>query len=338
MPTRRFSFSRRTFLKSVLAAMLPSWYWGHRYVTTSGPDLSRYPVIFQRSGAASTAVAQVLMVGDVSMARGTAQTIADQGGDFDYPLSDVADWLHAADLAVGNQEGVIAPKGTGTERPMGYRLRAEPPAAAALARAGFGLLGLANNHARDYGPVGIAATMKALHDAGIQTVGVGENYRAARQATVTPLKGVKVAWLAYTHVPDPPDYGIYWEGNGYGRARIEEDKLAAQIKAARDDADVLIVQFHWGIEYEPRPFETQIRIARAAVDAGASLVIGHHPHVIQTTEIYKNTLIMYSLGNFLFDQIGRSGMAAWVRLDQQGIIDVHALPVEPGVHPTWGAA
>ncbi len=334
MSKHPFLISRRTLLMSMLTSLLPSIRL--RRAATTAPDLSKYPLIFQRPNAVvDDSAAQILAVGDVSMARGTAAAIASQGDDFDWPLSDVSDWLHAADLAVGNQEGVIAAKGVGIERPMGYRLRADPLAAPALARAGFGLMSLANNHSRDYGPAGIAATMQALHDAGIKTIGTGENYKAARQVVITPLRGINVAWIAYTHVPDPPDYGVYWEGKGYGRARVEEEKLAEQIKAARNDADLLIVQFHWGIEYEPRPFETQIRIARAAVDAGASLVIGHHPHVIQTTEIYKDTLILYSLGNFLFDQIGRSGMGAWIRLDKSGVIDVHTLPLEPGIHPAW---
>lgn len=356
MPTFKAKVSRRAFLAVALAPLIPlrtrfdptptppipaisatpAATVSATSIPPGGPDLSKYAMLYQRTGApADDAAIQIVVTGDNSMARGTAGAIAGHANNFDYPLSAVSDWLKAADLAVGNQEGVIAAQGVGTERPQGYRLRADPKAAAALAKAGFGLVNLANNHTRDFGPDGIKATMDALHAAKVQTVGAGGDYNAARLPVVTALRGLKVVWLAQLNVPDPPDYGINWEGNGYGRARVEEDRLAGQIKAARALGDVLIAQFHWGIEYEPNPFETQVRLGRIAIDAGADIVIGHHPHVIQSVEVYQKKLIIYSLGNFMFDQDGRSGMAAWLRLDSHGIIDVHAIPVNPGTRPVW---
>ncbi len=342
-----FKFSRRTFLGMGLASVLPCRALPFRQVMRTPtaqqtPDLALYPLIYQRPGivtdaAADSAAVQVVMVGDISMARGTAKAIADHGSDFDYPLREVAGWLHAADLAVGNQEGVIAADGVGVKRPFGYRLRADPLAAPALARAGFGLLGVANNHTLDFSPDGLRETVENLHSAGVQTVGAGQDYDSARIPLITTIRGVKVGWLAYVNVPDPPEYGFAYEGSFYGRCRLEEDKLIEQVRAARQLVDVLIVQIHWGVEYATKPFETQIRHAHKAIDAGASIVLGHHPHVVQTLETYNGKLIIYSLGNFLFDQEGRSGIAAWIRLDTQGVIDVHGIAVNPGVHPTWTA-
>lgn len=340
--------SRRAFLsvtatsvlglatRRVLADAIPTPIGTPAVTPASGPDLTKYPVLFQRPGTVDTSSAvQLVVVGDNSMARGTAASIAGHGGDYNYPLSGVSDWLHAADLAVGNQEGVISLPGVGVERPQGYRLRADPKAAPALAQAGFGLMNLANNHTRDFGPDGIKATMDALHAANLQTIGAGADYDSARAPAITALRGLKVGWMAYVNVPDPPEYGIAWEASGYGRSRYEAIKLVEQVKAVRPLVDVLIVQYHWGIEYQPEPFETQVFMGHQAIDAGADIVIGHHPHVIQPVETYQKKLIIYSLGNFMFDQDGRSGMAVWLRLDSHGIIDVHALPVNPGVHPTW---
>jgi hypothetical protein len=111
--------------------------------------------------------------------------------------------------------------------------------------------------------------------------------------------------------------------------------LADQIRAARVLGDVLIVQFHWGLEYTPYPLSWQVELAHTAIDAGAALVVGHHPHVVQSYEVYKDRVIVYSLGNFLFDQDWNPGLALWIRLDKHGVIDVHGLTLRPGVYPDW---
>ena len=321
----------------MLLAALAGLVTAHTANASSAPAVDLYPLLYQRSAAPAdiSQAAQIVMVGDVSMARGTAQVIAKRGSDFDYPLHEVSDWLRAADLAVGNQEGVIAPESIGPARTGGYRLRADPAAAFALARAGFGLLNLANNHTLDFGPSGLRVTLETLQQAGIQTMGAGKDYDSARRALITTLRGVKIAWVSFDLISDPSDVDIATEGRDYGRARFEENKLTAQIQSARLLASVVIVQFHWGNEYQSTPTALQVRLGRAAIDAGASLVVGHHPHVIQTIEVYRNRLIVYSLGNFLFDQDNVAGLVLWLRVDASGVLDAHALTVHPGVHPLW---
>jgi poly-gamma-glutamate synthesis protein (capsule biosynthesis protein) len=261
----------------------------------------------------------------------------------DFPLSRVALWLRAADLAVGNYEGVIAADGVGAQQSGGYRLRATPEAAAALARAGFDLIGLANNHTMDWGTAGLQATVENLRSAGLSTVGAGPDAASAHRPQVTTVRGVRIVWLSYTMVSDPPENSDSDQGwmrswlqivSVYDMASVRQ-QLAEQVRAARALGDVLIVQFHWGYEYTPYPLTWQVKLAHTAIDAGAALVVGHHPHVVQSYETYRGGLIVYSLGNFLFDQDWNPGLALWIRLVKHGVIDVHGLTLRPGVYPDW---
>jgi poly-gamma-glutamate synthesis protein (capsule biosynthesis protein) len=304
----------------------------------SGPDLSQYPILFKRADAPSQPkdAVSLIMVGDTSMARGV-ESVTNQNG-LDYPLEKVGPWLQAADLAIGNYEGVIAAEGVGHMRALGYRLRAKPAAASALARAGFDLFTLANNHSVDYGINSLQVTQENMHIAGLQTVGAGRNGQEARKPVVIEMSGIKIVFLAYTMVPDPPDgdrdnertWTRSWFGPTFAR-----DKLADYVKAALPLGDLVIVQFHWGNEYIACPQSWQIDLAKAAINAGAAMVVGHHPHVVQPYEKFGKGFIAYSLGNFLFDQNIQTGLALWIRLDKKGVIDVYGLGVKPGVRPEW---
>jgi len=327
---------RTLIIMLILLAALPA----HAQESLARPDLALYPTLFKRDNppASTDDSAQIIMVGDTSLARGVEEATTKYG--MDYPLAQVSPWLQAADMAVGNYEGVIAADGVGKERLQGYRMRTQPNAAPALARAGFKLLNLANNHTMDWGPDGLQATLDNLHAAGIQTVGAGSDGEAARKPVVTTVRGVKIVWLAYTMVPEPrkedmegedaPGWARAWFGPTFAR-----DKLTAYVQAARQLGDMVIVQFHWGLEYNKCPQDWQYDLARTAIQAGAALVVGHHPHVVQSVEAYQKGFIAYSLGNFLFDQPQAPGLALWIRLDKQGVIDVHALTLRPGVQPDW---
>jgi poly-gamma-glutamate capsule biosynthesis protein CapA/YwtB (metallophosphatase superfamily) len=307
----------------------------------STPDFSAYPLLFRRAGALADSgdVAQVIMVGDTSLARGV-ETVTSKYG-MNYPLGKVSPWLKAADLAVGNYEGVIASDGIGQQRTDGYRLRAQPGAALALAQAGFNLMSVANNHTVDWGVDALQATVENLNIVGIQTVGAGQNGPSARAPVVTTVNGVRIVWLSFTMVPDSPDNDRdredTWTRSWFGPT-FARDKLAAMVKAARPLGDALIVQFHWGNEYKLCPDDWQVDLARAAIFAGASMVVGHHPHVVQSYEAFGSGFIAYSLGNFLFDQPQGPGLALWVRIDKKGVIDVRGLTLQPGVRPVWDNA
>jgi hypothetical protein len=262
----------------------------------------------------------------------------------------VTSWLRAADgstelaevLTLGNLECVIAEEGV--PRPGPYRLRALPSAVADLRDAGFDVLGLANNHALDFGPAGLAETVSRLQEAGIAALGVGPNAEVAVQPLIRQVGGVRLALLALNAVPDPADVH---ESEGWTRAGWDRERATAAIAAARAQADAVIVSVHWGYEYELRADPAQRKAAQAMLDAGADLVIGHHPHVVQgfeldlrgfrqTSEVSRGRFVAYSLGNFVFDQQQgetRQGLALRTFFDEQGLRAVQALPVWAGPRP-----
>ena len=301
------------------------------------PDLLRYPWLYLRGGqplAAVERVVEMIVVGDVMLGRGV---IAEP-----QPLAAVAGWLQAADITMGNLECIIAEEGT--PRPGPYRLRASPLAVAALEGAGFDVLGLANNHALDYGPEGLAETVSRLQEAGIDSVGVGPSDGAARQPLFREVGGTRLAILAFNAVRDPEDRPA---GDGWTPAQWDREAAVAAIAAARAQADAVIVSVHWGYEYELRPDPAQRDKAQAMLEAGADLVVGHHPHVVQGTEVaYRGAgnapevtgerFVAYSLGNFVFDQEQgetRQGLALRAFFDEQGLRAVQALPVRAGRQP-----
>jgi poly-gamma-glutamate capsule biosynthesis protein CapA/YwtB (metallophosphatase superfamily) len=285
------------------------------------------PVLAGRPGAAAEPVVELIAVGDVMLGRG----VAEAGPCSRQPLAAVAPWLRTADLTLGNLECVVAQGGA--PRPGPYRLRAPLSAVASLRDAGFDLLGLANNHALDYGPEGLAETVSRLQEAGIAAVGAGPDAGAAFRPLIREIDGVRLAFLAFNSVPDPEDKA---QEDGWSRAGWDRAQATAAIAAARAQADAVIVSIHWGYEYELRADPAQRDMAQAMLDAGADLVIGHHPHVVQGTEAREGGFVAYSLGNLVFDQQQgetRQGLALRAFFDEQGLRAVQALPVRAGPCP-----
>lgn len=324
---------------SVLFVFLLVAAWGQPLSPSkpAAPDLSGYPWLYVRGGEPlvdGERAVEVVAVGDVMLGR-------DVAGE-PRPLVAVSPWLRTADLVVGNLECTIAVGGT--PRPGPYRLRAPLSSTAALREAGFDVLGLANNHALDYGPEGLAETVSRLEGAGIDAVGAGPDAAAASQPLVREVGGLRLAFLAFNAVPDPPDR---LQDGGWGPSWWEGEDSATAIAAARAQADAVIVSIHWGYEYELRPDPAQRDMARAMLSAGADLVLGQHPHVVQGTElepggaseaqgVVRGRFVAYSLGNFVFDQQQgetRQGLALRVLLDAEGLRAVQALPVWAGPRP-----
>jgi len=290
---------------------------------TAAPDLPAYPWLYLRDGVpveAGEPLVELIAAGDVMLGRSVA-------GEPD-PLGAVAPWLASADLALGNLECVVGE--SGAARPGPYRLRAPLTAVAELRTAGFDLLGLANNHALDYGPEGLAETVARLQAAGITPVGAGPDAAAAMQPVIREVDGVRLAFLAFNMIPDPDDR----PGEaGWTRADWDQSQAAAAIAEAGAQAGAVIVSIHWGYEYDLRPDPAQRDAARAMLDAGAALVIGHHPHVVQGTTAGPDSLVAYSLGNLVFDQSQdetRYGLALRALFDTKGLRAVQALPVQAG--------
>ena len=246
----------------------------------------------------------LILVGDIMLNRGVEYMVGKEGdGDYSFPFLKIAEDLKGTKLLFGNLEGPISDKGTKVGSI--YSFRAEPKVIEGLTFAGFNLISLANNHAFDYGREALEDCLAKLSKAGIDYVGAGFNEGEAyggRTPVIKEIEGTKIGFLAYTNLG--PESWKASEKNS-GIAWISEkdfEKIKKDIENAKSQADILIVSLHAGEEYAAEPTQFQIEFSKAAIDAGADLVIGHHPHVVQKSEKYKDKWIFYSLGNFVFDQ------------------------------------
>jgi poly-gamma-glutamate capsule biosynthesis protein CapA/YwtB (metallophosphatase superfamily) len=265
--------------------------------------------------------------GDIMLDRGVAETLKIKGKGADFPFDGgtaeitsrckdcsafgwdlprtrrtgnggvVRELIEGADLAIANFENP-APDNF-RYHTSGTVFSADPKLIKGLADAGIDYVGLANNHIRDAGGAGILQTIANLKDFGIRSGGAGKNIAAARKPAIMDAGEIKVAILAYDTIakyyaanPDRP-----------GSAIMSAKVVKSDVKKARDaGADLVIVFPHWGTEYDPTPFPGQQALARAAIDAGADIVIGNHAHWAGAMEVYKGKPIWYALGNFVFDQ------------------------------------
>jgi len=164
---------------------------------------------------------------------------------------------------------------------------------------GFNVFCLANNHTLDYGRDALLDTKDILEKNGFHTVGCGRNQREASRAMIIRKKGMSFAFLSYVTMPLE---GIVYSENLPGPAQADIEEIIQEIERVRKTADFIIVSFHWGTEFSPYPSGKQREYAHRSIDSGADLVLGHHPHVIQIIEKYEGKFIIYSLGNFVFDQ------------------------------------
>jgi len=278
-------------------------------------DLAAGPWVYLRRDtppASNERLVEVIAVGDVMPGRGLAAT----PGLFDR----VAGELQGADLAIGNLEGVMAVDSSTGLTPSLYL---PPGTAASLAEAGFDMLGLANNHALDAGPQGLAETASHLQAAGLQPL-------ESARPVVREIDSLKIAFLAGNEIPSAGD-----------------DALLAALRAVRPSADIVIILLHWGQEYQRHPNQAQRELAGELLAAGADIVLGSHPHVVQDLQVIhpedaddRPRLVAYSLGNFVFDQgwddTGQ-GLALRLLFDRSGLRAAQALPLRTAPRPRWMA-
>jgi poly-gamma-glutamate capsule biosynthesis protein CapA/YwtB (metallophosphatase superfamily) len=234
-------------------------------------------------------------VGDI-MLDASSRPVMD-GMGYDYPYAQVRQFFSGSQIVFGNLEGPLTDRGT-PEQDKKFVFHS-PPAkvSAALKSAGFNVVSLANNHTLDYGAEGLAQTVETLDAIGIQHAGAGADLMAARKPALLTINGQRIAILAYS-LTLPENY--YAGTKRAGTAFAHEDEVHDDIVAARKQADIVLVSFHWGQEGKTVLREYQTRIGHLAIDSGASAVIGHHPHILQGIERYKGGIILYSMGNFTF--------------------------------------
>jgi len=227
----------------------------------------------------------MIATGDVIPARNVNNQIIAHGNDFFYPLSATADILRQADVTVVNLEAPLVEGCPPTEE--GFTFCGQPGFAGALREAGVDVATLENNHIDNFGPEGVAATEALLTASGI-------DYADRYTLAVRDVRGLRFGFLAF---------------NGVGGA-FDRELVRQRIEEAAGQVDVVVVAFHWGEEYVAIPQaapgiapDDPVEIAHLAVDAGADLVLGNHPHWVQGVEIYAGKLIVYAHGNFIVDQM-----------------------------------
>ncbi len=241
----------------------------------------------------------VIFAGDIMLDRGVREMVETHGdGNYAFPFLRVANTLREADILFGNLESVISDKGHDVGGP--YSFRASPEAMDGLSYAGFDIVTLANNHAFDYTREALEDTMERLKKAGIEYAGAGFDKKEAHSPTILLLgEDIRVGFLGYTPFLYP--YARATEDRS-GVTEYLEERIREDIENAKEETDILVVTFHYGEEYQKEPNEGQKQISRNAIDWGADIVVGHHPHVTQPVEEYEDGYIAYSLGNFIFDQ------------------------------------
>ena len=264
----------------------------------------------------------VIVVGDIMLGDHARRAL--RGGGVDYPFEAVLPLLRNASIVLGNLEGPLARKSTRETRNYSYKVN--PDLAAALARAGINVLTLANNHALDCGRDGVLETLEALATAGVGVIGAGTDRRAAHQPLIRQAGARRVGLLGY-----------YWNERCAamddlpGAAMDTPEDLKADIGALRNRVDRVVVTFHWGVPYYREPSLENRDKARFAVDCGADVVIGHHPHIVQPFEIYRDAPIFYRVGNFTFGSRNShaEGLLVAIRFeDRQTAVNAYPLYVK----------
>ncbi len=264
-------------------------------------------------------------VGDVMLARTVPTRIS--AHDAAWPWENLTPCWRSADLRFCNMECAVADGGQQVIKK--YSFRADPRLAARVLAAGrINIAVLANNHSYDYARSGLTETLAHLQQDGITALGAGRNRAAAIAPRIVECNGLKLAFVAYTQWTP---IGYLPSDEGTALAILDEKTLAAELRAAKKGADFLILSLHWGQEYSPTASADQQRLAHLAIDAGADLVLGHHPHVAQQVEIYHHHPIFYSLGNCIFDRSGThwsNGLLALVRFTPGAVRIEHVYSFE----------
>lgn len=276
----------------------------------------------------------LVAVGDILLDRGVARQIERFG--IDYPFAHVKSILTSADVAFGNLEGPLARKCSPAEKR--FRFQAKPRYVQTLVNGGIDIVLLANNHSTDCGQTGLRETMNNLNRVGIRWCGAGDTSAEAGSVTVIEKNGIRIGFVGFSEFM--PSYSRS-NLNQAGIAFASEASVRSSVKEARRRVDIVIASFHWGAEYSSRPQEKEIGLARVAVEAGADLVLGHHPHVLQGLQtvltksgtVTRRSLVAYSLGNFIFDsprgwnrRMNESTILRYT-FSKNGLVSFEAIPV-----------
>ncbi len=257
--------------------------------------------------------------GDVNLDRGQLGVLR---SSFDAPWAGVRDLFKAVDITIVNLECAAGEGGAAQDKQ--YTFRCHHPAYNAMRAAGVEVAGQGNNHSMDFGPDAMLDGIARLRAAGVIPVGSGRNAAEANTAHVVEIKGKKVAVLGFSAVVPSPTWlaGPARPGlaNGYDIAN-----LRSAVRAADEMADFVVVSIHMGVERATQPRAADIARSHALVDAGADVVFGHHAHVLQPLQIYKDRPIFFGLGNFVWPSSGATAVGEAV-ITPDGRVQACLLP------------
>jgi len=232
----------------------------------------------------------ICAVGDVMLDRNVGKAIQRSGCA--SIVEQVADKLKAADVTFANLECPLST--VGGHDPPNCIFRARPETVAVLTLCDIDVVSLANNHTLDAGRQGLLQTLEHLDQAGVLYCGAHQERSVASEPVFFQVGPVHLGFLAFTD--------LSFAHGSYSKVDDDLGNLLEAIETAGQQCDIIIVSFHWGEEYRQTPTQRQKIVAHAAIDAGADLILGHHPHTLEGIEVYKGRPILYSMGNFIFDQ------------------------------------
>lgn len=225
----------------------------------------------------------LISTGDIGLVRDINYKIQ-QTGDPNYPFLKIADYLRSADLTITNLEGPLIDRCP--IKREGFTFCGEDENVSGLVYAGIDVANLANNHTTNYGLEELGETVRVLHSNNIVPFGLDGEIQ------YVSIKNRRIALVGFVEL------GNNWKGLN----NATEENVSILVSQAKDNSDIVITAFHWGEEYRRKPTENQVKLAHIAIDNGADIVLGNHPHWIQINEIYKKKLIIYAQGNTVFDQ------------------------------------
>jgi poly-gamma-glutamate synthesis protein (capsule biosynthesis protein) len=260
---------------------------------------------------------EIVATGDVNLGGRIGDVIASRGAA--WPWTHVAPVLRDADLAIVNLECAVSDGGTPLDKE--YVFRGAPSSLPAMAAAGVDVASLGNNHAADYGRDALVDTVRHVRAAGMTPVGAGSDRDEAYRPAVLRRGGLRIGVVGASRVL-PHGFAATDALPGVASA-YDERRLVAAVQQAGSAADLVVVVVHWGVELATQPNAAQRSLARALVEAGADLVVGHHPHVLQPVERIGDAVVAYSLGNFVFS----SGSPAGTRSMILRVIASRGLPL-----------
>lgn len=250
----------------------------------------------------------IAAVGDLMMSGSIQSAAARRGSNYDILFERISKDLQAADITFANLETPVDHAAAVSGYP---KFNALPGLLKAVKRAGIDVLSVANNHVMDAGVGGLKRTLGNIETAGLVFVGAGRTKAEAKEIKYVTARGMRVAFLAYTYDANQRLPGKKAGAPGVNVLRMDSaqdlSQAAERVREARKSADVVVVSLHWGDEYSTSPTAWQRQVAAGLVEAGADVILGHHPHVLQPIETCaakggRRGIVVYSLGNFLSSQ------------------------------------